>query len=62
MSFTEKAKIVNRGCLCSAREGTCSKFQYDLYSSLQRVLTPSFQFRGKFGKSGKGSYTEKLIS
>ena len=27
----KKAKIVNRGCLCSDSESTCSKLQYDLY-------------------------------
>ena len=31
VSFTEKAKNVYRGCLCSVRESTCSKLQYDLY-------------------------------
>ena len=31
MSYTEKAKIVNSGSLCSAPESTCSKLQYDPY-------------------------------
>ena len=47
VSFTEKAKIVNRGCLCSARESTASKLQYDLYFiSVARSYT-------KFSISGK---------
>ena len=29
VSYTEKAKIVNRGSLRSGRESTCSKLQYD---------------------------------
>ena len=28
-SFTERAKIVDRGCICSAPESTGSKHQYD---------------------------------
>ena len=30
-SFTENAKIVNRGSQCSPRESTSSKLQYDPY-------------------------------
>ena len=37
-SFTQKAKIVNQRSLCSTRESTCSKLQYDpsLISVMER--------------------------
>ena len=31
VSFTEKAKIVNSGSLCSGHESTCTKLHYDPY-------------------------------
>ena len=34
-------------------------FNMNLFSSLQRVLRPSFPFLEKFGRSGKMSFTEK---
>ena len=30
-SYTDKAKIVDTGFLCSAHESTCSELQYDPY-------------------------------
>ena len=35
------------------------RFNMNLISSRQRVPRPSYQFRLKFGRSGKGSFTEK---
>ena len=36
-----------------------SKFNVILISSPWRVPSPSYPIRGKFGRSGKGSFTEK---
>ena len=58
-SFSEKAKIIDRGSICSAPESTGSKLQYEPYSSPKRVPRPSYPFREIFGRSGKGSFAEK---
>ena len=34
-------------------------FNMNLISSPKRIPRPSYPFRGKFGRSGKGSFTEK---
>ena len=34
-------------------------FNMNMISSQQRVLTPSYPFLGKFGREGKGSFSEK---
>ena len=59
-TFTEKAKIVNRGSQCSPRESTCSKLQYDPYLISYRVLIPSYPFQKDLGHKVKGSFPKKL--
>ena len=59
MSFTEKAKIVDSGSICSAPERTGSDLQNELFSAPYRVPRPSYPFRESFGRSGKGSFADK---
>ena len=58
-SFTEKAKIVNRGSQCSPRESTCSKLQYDPYLISVASSYTELSIQRKFRRYGKGSYSEK---
>ena len=58
--FSEKAKIVNRGSLCSARESTCSKLQYDAYHLCSMFLDLVIHSRGHSGRLGEGSFSDKF--
>ena len=56
VSFTEKAKIVDRSSLCSAPESAGSKLQY-VQCLIRRVFIDQvILFGKKFGISGKGSF------
>ena len=59
MSCNEKAKIVDRGSLCSAPEGTGSKVQYEPYLFLLACSMTELSILGKIWRSGKGLFTEK---
>ena len=56
-SFTEKLKIVDRGCQRSALESTYLSCNMILISSLQRVRKLSCAFCERFGRAGKGWFT-----
>ena len=57
--MNEKAGNVNCCSQCSPRESTCCRLQYD--SSLISVACsfPELSISVTFGRSGKGSFTEK---
>ena len=60
MSFTEKAKIVDRGSIFPANlKVQVVRFNMILISSPWRVPRQCCPFRGKFGRTGKGSSNEK---
>ena len=61
-SFTDKAKIVDRGSKSSAPECTGAKLQYEPFPSMQCVPEPGYPFREKFGDQGKCRSQKKLKS
>ena len=58
-SFAEKAKIVDIGSLCIARQSTCSKLQYDPYLISVPCSYTELSISGKIWISCKGSFTEE---
>ena len=63
MSFAEKAKIVDRGWLCSAPESTGSKLQHEPYLFSVSVLLDQVIHLGKnLGELVKGLPRTKLKS
>ena len=59
-SFTEKAKIDDRGSLCIASESTGSRLQYDPDQISVPCSQSELSIMGKkIGRSVKGSFTEK---
>ena len=59
MLFTEKAKIVDRGYQSCALESTDCKLQYEPYLFSVACSQKDLSISEKFGRSGKGSFTEK---
>ena len=62
MSSDEKAKIVDRGSLCNTAESTGSNVQYEPYLFSVACSKTELSISGKFGRSGKGSFSKKLKS
>ena len=62
MSFTDKAKTVDRGYKSCAHESTGCKLQYEPYLFSVVCSKTNDPFLEKFGRSGKVFYTEKLKS
>ena len=58
-SFTEKAKIVDRGSLSSTPERTGSELQYEPFLSSVACSKTELSIRENVGRSGKGSFAEK---
>ena len=59
MSFTEKAKIVDRGSICRAPERTGSELQYEPFVCSVTCSKTELSIREEFGRSGKMLVTEK---
>ena len=59
MSLTEKAKIVDRGSICSAPERTVSELQYEPCLCSIACSKTELSIREYFGRSGKVSFAEK---
>ena len=59
MSFTEEAKIIGRGSICSAPERTGSELQCEPFLCSVACSKTELSFREKFGISGKRSFAEK---
>ena len=58
-SFYDKEKIVDRGTLWFEAKTKVLRFNMILILFPLRVSWPSYLFPGKFGRSGKGSFSEK---
>ena len=58
MSFTEKAKIVDKGSICSAPERTGSEHLYEPFLCSVACSKTELSFRENLGRSGKGSFAE----
>ena len=58
-SFTERAKIVDRGSICSAPECAGSQLQCEPFLFSVACSYTQLSISGKLGRSGKGSFTEK---
>ena len=62
-SSTEKSKIVDSGSICSAPDGKGSKLQYEPHLFSVRCSQTELSISGEtFGRSGKGSFAERLKS
>ena len=59
MLYTEKAKIFDRGSICSTPERTGSKLQFQPYLFSVACSQTELSISGKIGRSGKGSFSEK---
>ena len=62
MSFTEKAKIIDRGSICSAPERTGSELQCEPFLCSVACSKTELSFQQNFGRTVKGSFTVKLKS